>query len=474
VREHYILVGRDRDDGSYLKFDGGEPVAVHARTGSGKSADFGIPNCFTWGGSLVVLDIKGEAFRATAGHRAAMGQEVYALAPAHKRSHRWNPFSSVKRNSIDRFQQIANIGNIQFPEINQVGGGDNSNKFWTDAGRQAFKATAMLLAESPYERLSMERVTRLFKRSDGHEWLAHQISGRRGTEEPYSQDAVDDLSDYIGEDVKLRNDIRKTVSTSLQIWTEPHIAALTSGSDFDLRDLRRKPMTIYVIVSPSDIGWLKPLLRLFFDQLINLNTDVTPQEDRSIKYQTLILLDEFVRLGRMDSLAHAAQYSRGFGVRLAYIVQNKAQVSNIYGKDGTADIFGNLGAEIVFGTNDATVTKELEERLGDNTVMFTTRNRPRFWSWLNLAKQGESDHPHRRPLMLDQEVARMSPHEQLILRPGMRPGYTARARWFTDPQFTTRVRPPPEIPKLDISIAYDDGDTRVKPNPPRLAINRLP
>jgi len=458
--EHDILLGRHMD-GSYIQFGGGEPVAVHARTGSGKSADFGIPNCFTWQGSLVVLDIKGEAFRATAGHRAEMGQDVYLLEPASKvgRSHRWDPFAAVSRRSLERFRQIARMGSLQFPEIDQIGGGANHNKFWDDAGRQAFKAVATILAESPYERLTMERVAGIFNQAEGHYWLAQQIDGRRATDEPYSQIAVDGISDYIGDDPKLRADIRKTVSTRLQIWSDPQLAAVTSGHDFDLRDLRRKPMTIYVVVAPGDIEWLRPLLRLFFDQLIMLNTDATPKQDPSLRHQVLVMLDEFVRLGRMDSLAHAAQYTRDYGLRIAYIVQNKAQVNSIYGPNGAADIFSNLGAEIVFGTNDSDATADLEARLGDNTVMFTTRNRPRFLSWLYPAKQGESDHPHRRPLMLDQEVARMAPDEQLIIRSGMKPMKTNRARWFIDPHFTTRVRSPPEIPKLDISIAYDDGAT---------------
>src|SRR6185503_17307626 len=76
---------------------------------------------------------------------------------------------------------------------------------------------------------------------------------------------------------------------------------------FDVRDLRRKPMTIYVAVAPGDIPRMAPLLRLFFDQLINLNTVNTPQQDPSLTEQTLVLLDEFARLGRVDCLSHAAQ-----------------------------------------------------------------------------------------------------------------------------------------------------------------------
>jgi type IV secretion system protein VirD4 len=254
-------------------------------------------------------------------------------------------------------------------------------------------------------------------------------------------------------DPKLRSDIRETVNTRLQTWFDPQIAAVTSTSDFDLRDLRRKPMTVYVAVAPGNIPRLRPLLRLFFDAAVNLNTDVTPQEDTSLKYQTLFMLDEFARLGRMDTLAQAAQFVRGYGIRMAFVIQNKAQLRAIYGRDGAADVFDNLGAEIVFGTADPDLTKELEERLGDSTVTITTRNRPRFLAWMKPSKHGEAEHPHRRPLMLDQEVARMAPGEQLIIRPGMKPMKTERICWYSDPQFRSLPRPAPSIAPLQIEVA---------------------
>src|ERR1700722_1982954 len=109
MQERDILLGQS-DRGEFLRFEGTEHVALHARSGSGKTSGFTIPNCFAWGGSLVVLDIKGEAFAATAGHRAlTLKQDVYLLDPASQdgRSHRWDPFASVQRNSISRFDQIS-------------------------------------------------------------------------------------------------------------------------------------------------------------------------------------------------------------------------------------------------------------------------------------------------------------------------------------------------------------------------------
>ena len=87
--------------------------------------------------------------------------------------------------------------------------------------------------------------------------------------------------------------------------------------------------------------------------------------------------------------------------------------------------------EIVFGTNDLKLTKELSERMGDDTINVTTKNRPRFWAWLNWSKQSEAEHPHRRPLMLAQEVSRLDPSEQIILPhcSGIRSRYRFHQPW---------------------------------------------
>jgi type IV secretion system protein VirD4 len=464
MQQHSILIGRDGKD--HLYFDGTEHVALYAKTGSGKTSSAVIPNCLTWPGSLVVLDIKGEAFAASAGYRSrVLKQDIFVFNPAaqDQRTHCWNSLGTVDRTSMDRFDQISRQSFMLFPE-NTGAASSNADTFWTPAGRQAFVAVASLIAETPDQPMTIANILRVFLRGDdGVRWLSRQIDERRQAGKPYSQTVVDSVADYVTGDPRQTDGIRKTVTTRLQVWQNPRVAAATSASDFDLRDIRRRPMTIYVTVEPGNLPRMRPLLALFFDALVNLNSDTLPEKDPTIKHQALVILDEFARLGRMESLAEAAQYLRGYGLRLFYIIQNKAQLRAKYGPDAAEDVFDNTGAEIVFGTNDLRLTKELSERMGDDTVNVTTLNRPRWMAWLKLDRQSEAEHPHRRPLMLAQEVARMSPSEQIILRAGMPPMKTERATWFTDPGFQRLVQPAPEIPLLPVSLEMDDGQTSVKP-----------
>jgi type IV secretion system protein VirD4 len=471
---HPILLGRDGRD--YLDFQGTEHVALYAKTGSGKTSSAVIPNAFEWPGSLVVLDIKGEAFQATAGYReAVLGQQVFCFNPAaeSRHTHCWNPFQAITRDSDNRFDQIARQAFMLFPDVT-TGTGSNAAEFWTPAGRQAFTAVAGLVAETLAMPLTVAAVLRVFLRGDGPSWLANRITRRRAAGCPYSQIVVDGISDYVSGDPRQVDGIRKTVSTRLQVWQNPRVAAATSVSDFDLREMRRKPMTIYVTVEPGNLPRMRPLLALFFDQLINLNSDTLPENDPGLRYQTLVILDEFARLGRMDSLAEAAQFMRGYGMRLFYIVQNKAQLRAKYGPDAAADIFDNTGVEIVYGTNDLPLTKEISERMGDDTMNVITANRPRWFPWLNWRRQSEAEHPHRRPLMLAQEVARMPADEQIVLRASMLPARMQRATWFNDPYFTDKVHRPPEIPLLAVEIASDDGQSSVKPGTAQQTVVAVP
>ena len=101
-------------------------------------------------------------------------------------------------------------------------------------------------------------------------------------------------------------------------------------------------------------------------------------------------------------------------------MQNRAQLMATYGSQKATDVFDNVGAELVLGTGDQVLAKQIEERLGDATINVITRTRPRFLPFFNVARQTDAEHPRRRPAILAAEIMRMPPHQMLVLRAGMR------------------------------------------------------
>ena len=424
-----ILCGQYR---GYLRYAGEQHVGLYAPTGSGKGVSIVNPNALLWDGSMVVFDPKKDIYRLTAGIRAFCHQEVHLFDPLDQegRTTRYNPFTYVKRGTAAAFDDIQRIGQVLFPSI----GGDED--FWRASARSAFNGVASLLSESPDLPFTVGEVYRILTRGDGPLYLKRTIENARQDNRPYSQAVISALSDYLAGSENLVNSVRRSVTARLEIWNNPLIDQATVESDFDLRDLRKRLMAIYVGVSPDNVERLRPLLTLLFQQLLDITAQQgEPRFNPLLRRKLLILLDEFPILGRMEKIAEAFAWVRSYGVRFLMVIQSKAQLRAAYGPELARTIMENCGVEIVFGTDDLELSREISERLGYNTVSAVSRSRAgSLLSQKNTDSKTTSD--QRRALMLPQEVRTLSPRKCIILSPGMRPILADRIIYYADKTFT--------------------------------------
>ena len=450
----------------YLRFGGPEHVACYAPTRSGKGVGLVIPNCLLYESSLVCLDVKKENWAASAGIRKAAGQKVFLFDPLAPdgRTARYNPLSYVRRGTLDAFDDIQRISQMLFPHS------DGDQAFWTNSARSAFVGATSFLAETPETLLTIGAVLRLLSRQDGAGYIMGMIQARRDAGTPYSAATVGALSDYLSGSADTVQGIRKTMTASLALWFNPRVDAATAESDFDLREMRNSLHAIYVGVTPDNIERLRPLLALFFQQLIDLTVRVLPQHDPKAKHQVLVLLDEFPLLGPMPVLANAFAFVAGYNMRLMLIMQSKAQLRDpaLYGPDKAAAMLDNCGVEVVFGTKDLALTKELSERLGYDTVEGVSRSGPRFWRLFRGKNLNQTESDQRRALLLPQEVMRLKPSNAIVIRPGMFPIKARRIRHYEDRTFFKLVRKPPVIEPIEITQLMDTtatGPTLATPAP---------
>ena len=441
----------------YLRFGGPEHVACYAPTRSGKGVGLVIPNCLLYEASLVCLDVKKENWAATAGIRKEMGQKVFLFDPLAPDgcTARYNPLSYVRRGTLDAFDDIQRISQMLFPHS------DGDQAFWTNSARSAFVGATSFLAETPELPLTIGEVLRLLSRHDGAPYLLGMIQARRNAGTPYSAATVSALSDYLSGSTDTVQGIRKTMTASLALWFNPRVDAATAESDFDLRELRNSLHAIYVGVTPDNIERLRPLLALFFQQLVDLTVRILPQHDPKAKHQVLVLLDEFPLLGPMPVLANAFAFVAGYNMRLMLIMQSKAQLRDpaLYGPDKAAAMLDNCGVEVVFGTKDLALSKELSERLGYDTVEGVSRSGPRFWRMFRGKNLNMTESDQRRALLLPQEVMRLRPRDAIVLRPGMYPIKCKRIRHFEDRTFKHLLRKPPVIEPIEVVQLMDQGST---------------
>jgi type IV secretion system protein VirD4 len=226
----------------------------------------------------------------------------------------------------------------------------------------------------------------------------------------------------------------------MNLWLNPHVDAATEVSDFDLRALRTRRISLYLAVSPDNLQRVAPLYNLLFQQLIDLNTHCLP--DAGSGTQVLVLLDEFARLGVASVLAQSFAYVAGYGLRLLPVIQSPAQLRALYGADITEEIISNCGAEVVFAPKELKVAQELSERLGAYTYSGRALSRPSGWS---SGRRSLTDSDQRRPLMLPQELLQLPRDALIVLRAGVAPIRGRKITYFRERAFTARLRPPPVV-----------------------------
>jgi len=89
----------------------------------------------------------------------------------------------------------------------------------------------------------------------------------------------------------------------LGLYRDPTVAEVTSKCDWRIADLMKadKPVSLYMVIPPSDISRTKPLVRLILNQIgRRLTESLVVSGESKPPRQLLLMLDEFPALGRLD------------------------------------------------------------------------------------------------------------------------------------------------------------------------------
>lgn len=450
-----ILVGKK--NGRYLTYGGYQFVILAAPTRSGKGVGIVVPNCLNYSDSLVVLDIKGENFDITSGFRAKHGQKVYLFAPFDEAgvTHRYNPLEYISDDPAQRLGDIDAIGTALYS------GGNQNDKFWSENAKDLFRGLCLFVLERKDLPKTFGEILRQAsgKGKPLKEYIFEELKKAQDTGHPFSNACIDCLNRVLSNSENTLADIVATFGTPLLIFQNPRVDLATSANDFDLREVRRERMSIYFKMPPNKLKEGSVLVNLFFDQLLNLNTRVLPSQDKTLKHQCLVLLDEMTSIGKVAMIAQAVSYMAGYNMRLLTIIQNKSQLEDVYGKAGALTLLSNHALMVMYAPSPTVQSdaQEYSEMLGYETVKSRSRT-----SSMQSSSTSTSD--QRRALMLPQEIRELGQTREIVSLENCKPILCDKIRYYEDPDFTCRAHlPPPSIPKQDIDTFIAKIENRTRP-----------
>lgn len=440
-----VIVGKIGD--VFLLYRGQQFLFLAAPTRSGKGVGVVIPNCLHYRDSLVVLDIKGENYEMTAGFRAKCGQKIYKFSPDDENGFTecWNPMTYVRTDYRFRVSDLMEITNVLYPP--------NPDEVWNATAESAFLGIALYIMDTPAEmkagNLNVATIKRYFS---SLEFLKDEDTYRAYVKErekfgvPLHESTQEHLIKLAQTSEKVRNSIMISFDAPLSVFSDPITAMATSKSTFDFRDLRKKRMSIYVVISPKKIDRFGKFLNLFFQQMLMQNMGELPENNPALKYQCLLLLDEFPAMGRVGIIEKASAYMAGYNMRLLLIFQSKSQVQDdkLYGKDGAKTMLTNMALQIIYAPRDDDDAKDYSEMIGYFTETGISRTQPSSGG----SSRTESD--QRRAVLMPQEVKAIGTKKAIVSLENMMPALVDKVFWYKEPIFIERRKYPAPIPPCQI------------------------
>ena len=449
-----VVLGRYERD--YLRHDGPEHVLCFAPTRSGKGVGLVVPTLLTWPASAIVHDIKGENWTLTAGFRAKHGR-VLLFDPTNAKSAAYNPLLEVRQGEWE-VRDVQNIADIL---VDPEGSLDKRNH-WEKTSHSLLVGAILHVLYAEKDK-TLAGVANFL--SDPRRPVEATLRAMMDT--PHLGEAgvhpviAPSARELLNKSENERSGVLSTAMSFLGLYRDPVVARVTARCDWRIADLvgSCQPVTLYLVVPPSDINRTKPLIRLILNQIgRRLTEELTTSGKR---HRLLLMLDEFPALGRLDFFESALAFMAGYGIKGFLIAQSLNQIERAYGPNNA--ILDNCHVRVSFATNDERTAKRVSDALGTATELRDSTNYAghRLAPWLGHLMVSRQE--TARPLLTPGEIMQLPPTDEIVMVAGTPPIRATKARYFEDARFQERILTPPDLVAAPLapSPSADDWSGRV-------------
>ncbi len=341
-----LIVGLDEKN-NYYRVDGYQHLLLLAPTGAGKGVSFVVPNLLDWTESAIIHDIKLENFELTSGWRTAMGQKIYLFNPLSSKTHCYNPLDFVSIDADQMFDDLEKMAFILLSDHHSCHKQDHSQV------RRLFIALSTYLMAHPNKPKTFGEIFRMLT-GDLVSELSEGIK-----KHPIHPNGLMLIKNFLNMPEKKRYKVVASLESHLELWSNPLIDKATSKSDFNPANFRKEKATVYVGLEPVDINRLKPLMKFFYQHIMQSLCHHDPDS----KHGVLFLLDDFPSIGRMEELIKGVSYFRGYKLKLALIAQDLNDIKSSYCEKGTNTLVNNSNFKVAFTTNSTETAEFLKAKV---------------------------------------------------------------------------------------------------------------
>ncbi|WP_234267132.1 conjugal transfer protein TraG [Hydrogenophaga sp. NFH-34] len=428
-------------DDQYLRHEGPEHILTFAPTRSGKGVGLVVPTLLSWPASAVIHDIKGENWNITAGWRSRFSH-CLLFNPTDPKSAAYNPLLEVRRGA----HEVRDVQNIADILVDPEGALEKRNH-WEKTSHALLVGAILHVLYADEDKTLRGVANFLSDPACPFEVTLHRMMTTKHLGEEVHPVVASAAREVLNKSDNERSGVLSTAMSFLGLYRDPTVAEVTSRCDWRIADLisAEHPVSLYLVVPPSDISRTKPLIRLILNQIGRRLTESLDSSDGPHgirrRHKLLLMLDEFPALGRLDFFETALAFMAGYGIRSFLIAQSLNQIDKAYGQNHS--ILDNCHVRVTFATNDERTAKRISETLGTATELRAQRNYAghRLSPWLGHLMVSRQE--TARPLLTAGEVMQLPPDEAVVMVSSVAPIKARKLRYYADANFKHRVLPAP-------------------------------
>lgn len=359
------------NNGKEMWVDNGEyHNLIIGSTGSGKTECVVKPlvNLLSKKGeSMVITDPKGEIYQYCGEYLKKQGYNIVILNFRDpEKGNSWNPlalpYMYYKQGNQDKATELLEDVSLNIL-YDKSEGGDSA--FWQKSAADYFSGLTMgLFMDAKEKEVNLNSIN--FMSTVGEE--------RRGTK-TYIQEyfnlkgeaspAYIFASNTINAPNDTKGGILSTFRQKIRLFsTKENLSEMLSYSDFDMRDIGNKKTAVFMIIHDEKKTY-HGLMTIFIKQCYETLIDCAQANGAKLTYRTNFILDEFANMPPLKDVDSMVTAARSRAIRFSFIIQNFAQLNDVYGEEVAQVIKGNCGNLIYLISTELKALEEISKMCGE-------------------------------------------------------------------------------------------------------------
>lgn len=317
--------------------------------------------------SMIITDPKGEIYEKSATELKERGYNIVLLNFREPQNGNcWNPLSLpynlYKNGDSDKANELLDdlAKNILYDESSK-----GTDPFWENTSADYFAGLSLaLFDDAKEEEINLNSINLMStvgeEKIGGTTYIKEYFSDKNQASAAYVN-----VSSTLMAPTDTKGSILSVFKQKIKLFSSrENLSEMLSHSDFDMEDIGRKKTAVFIVIQDEKKTY-HSLVTIFLKQCYETLIRVAQESGGKLPYRTNFILDEFANMPPLKDVTTMVTAARSRKIRFNFIIQNFAQLNQVYGKENAETIKGNCGNIIYLISSELAALEEISKMCGE-------------------------------------------------------------------------------------------------------------